>query len=56
MANPSGRPDQRKGRDRRSGRDRRKISLGPPPPGVERRKGERRTRRDRRKGSGSEVR
>jgi hypothetical protein len=42
--------DQGKGADRRSGGDRRKVELGPPtPPGLERRKGERRTGRDRRK-------
>jgi len=53
---PAGRPDLRAGDDRRSGGDRRKVNLGAPPPGAERRTGDRRTGRDRRKDAKSEVR
>jgi len=40
--------NKRTGRDRRSGDDRRLVNLGPPPPGIERRQGDRRSGRDRR--------
>lgn len=50
MHAPAGRVDLRKERaERRTGEDRRTVNLGPPPPGPDRRKGERRSGRDRRK-------
>lgn len=49
MQAPAGQADLRKAvAERRTGKDRRKVDLGPPPPGKERRKGERRSGRDRR--------
>jgi len=44
----AGRRDQRIRAERRLGKDRRKVNVGPPPPGTERRKSERRSGRDRR--------